>query len=538
MEKSKVIRSAFMIGGFTSISRVLGLVRDFLTAGFFGTSLPISAFVVAFRIPNLFRALFGEGALSSAFVPVFVQARKNEGDEKAWVLARKVISLVAVVLLCVVALGVLVITLFVRHPGLGEKAAMILPLARIMLPYLFFICMAGLSMAMLNSYHKFALPALTPSLLNITWIVFLLTVCPRMGSEPRQQVYGLAWGIFAAGIIQLSVQIPALIRCGYRPGFTLDLRDPRVLRVFTLMGPAALGLAVTQVNVMVNSLLAAWIGSWAPAALFYAERLLYFPQGILAVALSTVLLPVLSGHAARADHQEIKATINHSLRTLLFVMIPASVGLLVLARPIVQMIYEWHQFKSDSTDLTALALQFYAPGLMVFCLAKVFVPTFYATQDTKTPVKIALAAVTINFVLNIAFILTWPLRMKHAGLALATVLSEGFNGIMLGFLLHRRIGSPGWKQIIGNAARALLAAAVMGLAAIACRNLLFAFGASLGLVPKLNQILSVLLSILVAMGIYLLMARMLRCPELKDVVEAIRTPRKRTEESPSPAVGD
>ncbi len=518
-----------MIGGFTSISRLLGLARDVLTAGFFGTSLPISAFFVAFRIPNLFRALFGEGALSSAFVPVLVATRRNEGEEKAWALARKVISLVGVVLLGVVALGVVGITLFMNRPGLSEKAAMVLPLARIMLPYLFFICMAGLSMAILNSYHKFALPALTPSLLNITWIAFLLAVCPRIGSTLEEQVYGLAWGIFAAGVIQLSVQIPALIRCGYRPGFNLGLNDPRVIRVFTLMGPAAIGLAVTQINVMVNSFLAIWVGSWAPAALFYAERLLYFPQGILAVALSTVLLPVLSSHAARSDFAQIRATINHSLRNLLFVMIPAAIGLLALARPLVQMICEQFRFTPESTRLTALALQCYAPGLMVFCLAKVFVPVFYATQDTKTPVKIALVAVTLNFMLNILFILTLPLYTKHAGLALATVISEGFNGITLAVFIHRRLGSPGWRQILASAARSLAAAIGMGIGAAAVNGMLYRFGERLGLIPKLNEIQSVLLSVACGVIIYLVLARLFRCGELSEVWDALRKRRDRTD---------
>ncbi len=518
-----------MIGGFTSISRVLGLARDVLTAGFFGTSLPISAFFVAFRIPNLFRALFGEGALSSAFVPVLVATRRNEGEEKAWALVRRVISLVGVVLLGVVALGVVGITLFMNRPGLSEKAAMVLPLARIMLSYLFFICMAGLSMAILNSYHKFALPALTPSLLNITWITFLLAVCPRIGSTLEEQVYGLAWGIFAAGIIQLSVQIPALFRCGYRPGFHLGLNDPRVIRVFTLMGPAAIGVAVTQINVMVNSFLAIWVGSWAPAALFYAERLLYFPQGILAVALSTVLLPVLSSHAARSDFAQIRATINHSLRNLLFVMIPAAIGLLVLARPLVQMICEQFRFTPESTRLTALALQCYAPGLMVFCLAKVFVPVFYATQDTKTPVKIALIAVTLNFMLNILFILTLPLYTKHAGLALSTVISEGFNGITLAVLIHRRFGSPGWRQILASAARSLAAAVGMGIGAATVNGMLYRFGARLGLIPKLNEIQSVLISVACGVLIYAALARLFRCGELKEVLDALRKKRSRTD---------
>jgi len=529
MEHRKIIRSAFMIGGFTSVSRLLGLVRDFLTAGFFGTSLAMSAFVVAFRIPNLFRALFGEGALSSAFIPVFMESRQKEGDEQAWTLARKVISLVAVVLFVVVALGVAGITIAMHRPGLGERTAMILPLMRIMLPYMMFICLAALSMAILNSYNRFALPASTPSLLNLTWILFVLFICPRLGDTTDRQIYGVAWGVFTAGIIQLAVQFPALARCGYRPGFRLDLHDPRVLRVFTLMGPAALGLAVYQVNAMIDSFLAVWIGKWAPAALFYSERLLYFPQGLLATALSTVLLPVFSGHAARADHAQITRTINHSLRNLFFVMAPASIGLLTLARPIIRMIFEWHRFDATSTMLTARALWFYAPGLLVFCLAKVFVPAFYATQDTRTPVRLGLLSVALNFTLNITFILTWPTYWKHAGLALATVLSEGFNGAMLGWLLTRRLGSPGWRSLAASAARSLLAAAVMAIAVYFVHHALYSAGESLHLLPKITQIAAVFLSMAAGGLVYFATAAAFRCPEISDVLDALRKRGKKEE---------
>ncbi len=527
MEQRKVIRSAMLIGGFTSMSRVFGLIRDFLTAGFFGTSLAMSAFVVAFRIPNLFRALFGEGALSSAFVPVFIDAREKDGEERAWMLARKVITLVATVLLGVVLAGILVISLLLRRPDLGIKTAMILPLVRIMLPYMMFICLAALSMAILNSYHRFALPASTPSLLNLTWIAFILLVCPRISGPLERQIYGLAWGVFVAGIIQLGVQIPVLWRYGYRPGLSFDFTDKRVWKVFTLMGPAALGLAVYQVNALVDSLLAAWVGSWAPAALFYSERLLYLPQGILATALSTVLLPVLSGHAARADFKKITQTLNHSLRSLFFIMAPAAIGLLVLAKPIIQMIFEWKQFDATSTMLTARALWFYAPGLLVFCLAKVFVPAFYATQDTRTPVRIGLACVALNFTLNVTFILTWPQYWKHAGLALATVISEGVNGFVLGCFIHRRMGSPGWREMLNSAARILAAAVIMGLCAYVIQRALFAFGHRFDVAEKIVQVGSVLGSILIAMGIYLLLALLFRCPELREVREAILLRAKR-----------
>ncbi len=531
MEKSRVIRSAFVIGGFTSISRVLGLVRDFLTAGFFGTSLAMSAFVVAFRVPNLFRALFGEGALSSAFIPVFIDAREKEGEERAWLLARKVISLVGVVLLGVVMLAMAVLTVVLRRPDLGPRIALILPLTRIMLPYMMFICLAALSMAILNSYHQFALPASTPSLLNIVWILFIVFVCPRMGDTPEQQIYGVAWGVLCAGLVQLGIQLPALARRGYRPGFLLDLRDPRVLRVFTLMGPAALGLAVYQVNAVVDSLLAVWVGEWAPAALFYSERLLYLPQGILATALSTVLLPVLSSHAARADYAEMRRTIQHSLRKLFFVMAPASLGLLALSRPIIRMIFEWNRFDAWSTILTSRALAFYAPGLLVFCLAKVFVPAFYATQDTRTPVRVAVSCVALNFALNLAFILTWPTYWKHAGLALATVISEGVNGFTLAWFIHRRIGSPGWKPILASAGRILAAAAFMAVCAAGTCMTLARWGAAAGLAPKLVQVISVLGAIGIGIGVYAAAAAALRCPELGHVVEALR--RRQTSARPA-----
>lgn len=523
MDKHRVIRSAFKVGSFTLLSRMLGLIRDTLTASVFGTSAAMSDFVVAFRLPNLFRALFGEGALSSAFVPVFMATRGQEGEASAWQVARKTVTLVAAFLLLLVVLGVVVISVLMRsHPELAARAPHLLPLARIMLPYILFICLAGLFMAMLNACHQFSLPAFTPSLLNITWILFVLFVCPRLGADPGLQIYGVAWAVFLAGLVQMSVLLPALVRRGFRMGFTWDLQDERVRRVFRLMGPTALGQSVTQVNVMVNTLLARWAAPWAPASLFYAERLLYFPQGLLATALSTVLLPVFSGHAARGDHAEMLRTLNHSLRTLLFVMIPAAVGLQVLAGPITQMLFGWGAFDREAVAHTSIALQFYAPGLMVFCLAKVFVPAFYALQDTRTPFRIGLCAVTLNFLLNVAFVMTWPYDYRHAGLAFATVISEGFNGLTLGFLLHRRLGSPGWLQILFTVLRGLGMALLMAVVLWFVRPWLAGALAGAGWSAKPVQIASVLGAIVCGMATYFAAAAILRVPELAGVGEALR----------------
>ena len=521
MENRNVIRFAFAVGGFTMLSRVLGMVRDILTAGVFGTSLAMSSFVVAFRIPNLFRALFGEGALSSAFVPVFMASRRNEGEAAAWQLARRVITLVGTVLLAIVTLGILGMSGALHWPGgLGEKAATVLPLARTMLPYVFFICMAALAMAVLNSYQRFSVSAFTPALLNITWILSVLFIVPLVRGGTAHQISALAWTVFAAGAVQLAYQIPSLLQVGWRPGLDTDWHDPRVKRVFMLMGPSALGLAVNQVNVMVNSMIAMWVGTWAPSALFYAERLIYLPQGILATALGTVLLPVLSDFAAQKKHAEMCAAVHHGLRTLLFVMTPAAVGLFVLAAPIVQMLFEHGSFDPQSTMLTARALSFYAPGLMVFCLAKVFVPAFYALQDTRTPVKIGLCAVTLNVMLNVVFAMTLPLYWRHAGMAFATVIAEGFNGLTLAFFLRRRLGSFGLRGILGGLARALGAASAMAAVAwLAERKLTTWF--YIYLPHKAAQIAGVPSAILLGIAVYFLLARVFRFPELGFVFEAL-----------------
>ncbi len=534
MENRNVIRFAFAVGGFTMLSRVLGMVRDVLTAGLFGTSLEMSAFVVAFRIPNLFRALFGEGALSSAFIPVFMDSRRTEGEPAAWRLARRVVTLVGTFLLGVVTLGLIGISAALLWPGLGEKAAAVLPLARIMLPYVFFICMAALAMAVLNSYRLFSVSAFTPALLNITWILSILFIVPAVRGGASVQIRALAWTVFAAGAVQLAYQIPSLWRVGWRPGVDSDWRDPRVKQVFMLMGPSALGLAVNQVNVMVNSLIALrWVGDWAPSALFYAERLIYLPQGILATALGTVLLPVLSDFATQKKHAEMREAIHHGLRTLLFVMVPASVGLFVLAGPVVQMLFEQGTFNPRSTWLTARALSFYAPGLMVFCLAKVFVPAFYALQDTRTPVKIGLCAVTLNFTLNVVSALTLPEYWKHAGLAFSTVVSEGFNGLLLAVFLRRRLGPLGFRGILAGLGRALAAAAAMAATAYFAERTLTTW-LYVYLPHKAAQIVGVPSAIALGVIVYFALARIFRFPELGFVFDALRNKKAKKAAAPAP----
>ena len=529
MENKNVIRWAFAVGGFTMLSRILGMVREMMLASVFGTTLAMSAFVVAFRIPNLFRALFGEGALSSALIPVFLETRRQTGEAEAWTLARRVTTLVGAFLALVIALGVAGMSVALAHPAwLSEKWAAVLPLARVMLPYVFFICMAALGMGVLNSYRKFSVSAFTPALLNITMILSLLFLVPLASGEgPKMRV--VAWTVLAAGAVQLAYQMPSLWRVGWRPGMDADWRDERVRRVFLLMGPSALGLAVNQINVMISSVLALHAGAWAPSALYYAERLIYLPQGILATSLGTVLLAVLSDYAAQRRMDDVRDAVSHGLRTLLFVMTPAAVGLCVLAVPVTRLLYERGEFTPESTWLTARALRFYAPGLMAFCLAKVCVPAFYAQQDTKTPVKIALCSVGLCCLMNFTSILVLPEHWRHAGLALSTVLAEVFNGGMLLRALGARLGSLGLATVAKGWARALGAAAVMGAVAWGVAEGVVQCGAARCLWAPVWAVQGAGVGLAMAAGaaVYFGIAKAFRFPELGFVTEALARKRQK-----------
>ncbi|MFT5122247.1 MAG: putative peptidoglycan lipid II flippase [Candidatus Omnitrophota bacterium] len=522
MDRRKVIRSTGLVGGFTGLSRMLGLVRDVFMAGAFGTGPAMSAFVVAFTVPNLFRRLFGEGALSSAFVPVFVKTREKEGDASAWVLARKMFTIVLFTLSVIALLGILIATGLLRIDGFSPHTELILHLLRIMLPYMVFICLVALCMGILNSFHHFAVPAATPCLLNLVMIASIVFLAPYFGAQPEQQIYGVAWGIFIAGFIQLGAQIPIMVRHGYVPGLSFDPKDRKVMKVMTLMVPAALGAAVTQVNVIVDRLLAFWIGPHAPAAMFFSERLIYLPLGIFATAMGTVLLPLIAGQVAKNEPQKIQGTINQSMRSLLFMMTPAAVGLLIMAPAIVGMIFQWKNFTAESTRYTAVALQFYAPGLIVFSLAKIFVPVFYAHQDTKTPMKVGLITVCLNLILNLTFVITWPYEIKHAGLAFATVLSETFHAIVLGVIIHKRFGNPGWWEILRAGLRFALGAGLMGVTIYLAYDPILTRMSSLLSVAKVPEFAAVMITIGLGAFVYGVSAYVLRFPELREVTSLLR----------------
>lgn len=522
MKDGKVIRSAGVVGSFTLLSRGLGMVRDIVIAYYFGTSLMASAFFVAFTIPNLFRRLFGEGALSAAFIPVFIETRTQEGEKAAWEMAAKVVTLAAGVLTAIAIIGVLLFSVGLRLPGVTEKWAVTFALARVMFPYVLLICLAALSMAVLNSYRHFSTSAFAPCLLNLILIVAMLAVFPIVGSDLADRAHVLAWAVLLAGAAQVAIQLPSLKRFGCPFKFSSRWNDPRIKQMLLLMGPAALGMAVTQFNVLIDRLLAMWIGEWAPAALFYSERMVYFPLGVIATAMATVLLPTFSSHVAEKNMAAIRETINHSLRHIIYIMVPAALGLLVLAPAILEAIFEWNgSFNASSTLLSTRALRFYAVGLVVFSAAKVFVPAFYAMQDTKTPVRVGLYTVLLNLILNITFILTLPTYWKHAGMALATVLAEAAGMTALGIILTRRVGNLQWATVGRSFNRCLLAALVMALAAWAAAQTLSPMLEPL-LPAKVAQLAATGLSICAGAASYLALTFLLRSPELHEIKSAIR----------------
>lgn len=524
MTVPRVFRATVIVSGCTATSRVLGFVREILMAVFFGTSLAKSAFDVAFRIPNLFRRLFGEGALSAAFIPVFTASLEQEGRDAANGLANKTITMLAVSLTAIVCAGLLIIGLTVHAAELGQRPAAVMPLLAIMLPYMVFICLVALAMAILNSLHHFTVPAATPVVLNIVWILSILAVAPLCGETPAQRIYGVAWAILAAGIVQLLIQLPALRAHGIRVRPAWHWHDRRVRAVLLAMGPTALGMGVMQINVVVDGILALWVGAWAPAALTYAERLIYLPLGIFATALGTVLLPTFSRQAARGRPDEIAVTLARGIGSLMLIVVPAAVGLHVLAAPITELAFAWRggQFDSRSTVLTARALRFYAPGLVTFSLYKLLLPLFYARRDPRTPLRVGLVAVGLNFALNITFVLTWPRDYGHAGLACATVLTSVFSCICLARFARRHIGPIGWLVLAGVAWKTLAAALVMAVASLAVHSGLAGAGATAAWPAKVQQLTAVGGGIAAGVAVYVVGIGLL-CPDrLRDVWRRLR----------------
>ena len=449
-------------------SRILGVVREQVLAAYFGAGNAMDAYNVAYRIPNLVRDLFAEGAMSSAFVPTFTRHLTINGRESAWRLGNHVINGLIVITSVLVLLGIvfaepLVGVFASAYREVPGKLELTVFLTRIMLPFLTFVALAAACMGMLNSLHRFFIPALSPAMYNVATITCALVLVPLMPGLGLPPITAIAIGTLLGGTAQLALQWPALKREGfaYRP--ILDWHDESLRRVLVLMGPGTLGLAATQVNVFVNTVLATGEGTGAVSWLNYAFRLMYLPIGLFGISIATATLPTVSRHAAQADEGKVRGTVAEGLSLMMTLNVPATVGLLVLAVPIVRVIFERSAFGPADTAATAAALQFYAIGLVGYSVVRIASPVFYALGQNRTPVVVSVATVLVNAGLNLVLVRVMGFR----GLALGTSIAALFNAVLLMVLLRRRLGGIEGGRIAGSLLRIVAASAIMGVAAVA-----------------------------------------------------------------------
>jgi putative peptidoglycan lipid II flippase len=447
-------------------SRVLGLAREQVLAYWFGASDAMDAFLVAFRVPNLVRDLFAEGAMSAALVPTFSRALTTEGRERAWRLGNSVmnalvVSTGALVVLAVLFAPTLVGWLagdFARVPG---KFELTVTLTRIMAPFLVLVAVAAACMGMLNSLQVFFLPALAPAMFNVASIAVGVGLVPVAGSFGIEPIVAMAAGTLIGGVGQVLLQWPALSKHGYRWTPRLDVRDPGLRQVLVLMGPGMIGLAATQLNVFVNTIVATGEGTGAVSWLGYAFRLMYLPIGIFGVSIATATTPALSRMAARDDQPRMRSTLASAVALMLTLNVPASLGLIVLAPPIVRAIFERGSFTAADTAATAAAVQLYAVGLVGYSIVKILSPAFYALGRSRTPAAVGVAAVLLNAVLSVVTARSFGYR----GIALSASIAALFNAALLLWLLRRALGGLELWRVLSSFVKTIAASLAMAATA-------------------------------------------------------------------------
>lgn len=455
-----MLKSSGAMGAATVVSRVLGLLREVAYASFMGNGAVAGAFFFAFMVPNLFRRLLGEGALTAAFIPIFKEKERTEGKEAMWHAANAVISGLLISATAITLLVVVAISAVLTWVPLAGENRLILELLRIMFPYMLLVCLAATFIGMLNARGYFFIPTLGAALLNVVMIASVFLLAPRMGDTLERQIFGLAIGVLLAGIAQAAFQIPALRREGYRYRWVNPWGDPTVQVVIRKMLPASVGVAAFQINVLLTGLLA--VGVYVPivANFNFAVRLMEFPQGVFGVSLATFLLPTLSGMAAERDYAAFRSTLRQGLDYLLFVNLIASVFLVVLAEPVVRLLFEWGNFGSDGTARVFVTLACLAPGLVAFSSVNIIARAFYALGDTTTPMRISVFCLAVN--LLFAVLLIHPYRA--AGLGLANTVTAFLNLGLLLFALRKKLGqlelAPLRSTLIKIVPAAILAGAI------------------------------------------------------------------------------
>jgi putative peptidoglycan lipid II flippase len=530
---ASVARSAGIVSLAVMASRILGLVREVVFAKLFGASASYAndAYVIAFRIPNLLRDLFAEGALSSAFVTVFSDYLVTKGEKEAFRLSNLVVNALLLILGILVALGIIFAPELVSLIAHGfqanpEKFALTVKMTQIMMPFILLVALAAQAMGLLNSRGHFGMPALSASFFNVGSIIgglfFAVIMTGRdfahpvkaILEHPTEGIIGMAYGVLIGGFLQFAVQWPTLRKAGFRYRPILSFTDPGVRRVFTLMGPAIIGAAAVQINVLINSNFASSVpGNGAISWLSYAFRLMQFPIGVFGVAIATATLPSISKSAALDDMASFRQTIASSIRLTFLLTIPSAVGLVVLGRPIIALIYEGNKFNANDTTHTASALACYAIGLAGYSAIKILAPAFYALKDARTPMIISLLSIAINFVMN------WSLVgvLQERGLALSTSAVALLNFALLYFLMQKRINGIEGRKTAAAITKIILASAVMALVCWVVSQGVYRFAGD----NRIARIINVIASVSAGAGVFYIAAYWLGVEELKSAVSAI-----------------
>ena len=460
-----LLKSLAAVSSMTMFSRVLGFARDALVARVFGAGMATDAFFVAFKLPNLLRRIFAEGAFSQAFVPILAEYKSKQGEEATRVFVSYVSGLLTLVLALVTILGMLaapwVIT--ITAPGFADTAdkfVLTTQLLRITFPYILLISLASLVGAILNTWNRFSVPAFAPTFLNVSMIGFALFAAPHF----HPPVLALAWAVTVGGVLQLAYQLPHLKKNGMLVLPRVNFKDAGAVRVVKQMGPAILGVSVSQVSMIINTIFASFLASGSVSWMYYADRLMEFPSGVLGVALGTILLPSLSKSFANGNHDEYCRLMDWGLRLCFLLALPSAVALGILAKPLTVALFQYGKFTAFDAAMTQRALVAYSAGLIGLIIVKVLAPGFYSRQDIKTPVKIAIVTLIMTQLMNLAFI--GPL--KHAGLSLSIGLAACLNAALLYWQLRKQkifTPQPGWRSFLLRLIFAVLvmSAALLGL---------------------------------------------------------------------------
>ena len=463
-DKKHILKSASIISLVTIVSRVLGYVRDQRIGLLLGTTLSADAYVLAYRIPNLFRRLVAEGSMTASFIPVFSGYMQEKSKEEVWDFANRLFWTLALVAAVVSILGMVfshaVVNLF---SGANVARDQAVDLNRIIFPYLFFIALAALAMGILNCFHIFGLPAATPVMLNIATILFSVGI---VWHHFKDAATSLAVGVLVGGVLQFLIQVPTLVRKGMKFTFGISFSHPAIRDVARLMLPRLFGIGIGQINLLIDTKFAtaARMPAGSLAALYVADRVMELVLGGYAIAVATAILPMMSHQAAAKDYESLKKTLSFSVRIVAFITIPAALGLMILREPIIRVLFQHGQFIAASTRLTARALLYYAIGLPALATVKLVVPAFYSTKDTKTPVIVASISLLINIVLNVLFLQVFFDKIKNGGPALATALATFFDFFALLIIFRLRYGSMGIMEVARSFAKISLCAGIMGVA--------------------------------------------------------------------------